>query len=294
MTGAKLPDFEERFASVRGVRIRYFVGGAGEPLVLVHGLGGGAANWVELAPALARRRHVLVPDLPGHGLSESLPAGSGLSAFADRVGLLAEREGMLPAAVVGHSFGGATALQLALRRPGDVTGIVLAAAAGISSGRPLARVLVPVFGETRPGRVVAPIRRLISRTLWLRYAVFSWWGASDPPAMPGSAVEGFLGPYAHHADTLTAGLALIREDPRPDLGGVRCPCLVLWGARDHQLPVSDAFEYARRLRAPLRVIPDCGHLLIGERADCCLDAIEWFLALIPGRRPAATGAARQP
>jgi pimeloyl-ACP methyl ester carboxylesterase len=59
---------------------------------------------------------------------------------------------------------------------------------------------------------------------------------------------------------------------------VRCPSLVLWGARDNQLPVGDAFDYARRLRARLRVIADCGHLLIGERPQACADAIADFLA----------------
>ncbi len=288
MAGAKLADFEERFADVEGARVRYFVGGAGEPLVLLHGLGGGAANWGELAPALARRRRVLVPDLPGHAGSGPFPERAPLETFAAAVGLVAEREQMLPAPVVGHSFGGVTALGLAMLRPADVSGVVLAAAAGISSSRRLAQAVIPVIGFTRPGRVVAPIRGRIAASPWLRYPVFSWWGASDPGAMPASAVEGFLAPYALHRDTLTAGLALLREDPRRELTRVRCPCLVLWGARDNQVPVSDAFDYARRLRAPLRVIPDCGHLLIGERPDCCLDAILQFLSSLAGGSAAAS------
>jgi pimeloyl-ACP methyl ester carboxylesterase len=53
--------------------------------------------------------------------------------------------------------------------------------------------------------------------------------------------------------------------------------LVLWGARDRQVPLEDGFEYARRLRAPLRVIADCGHLLIGERPEVCARAaLEFF------------------
>ena len=44
------------------------------------------------------------------------------------------------------------------------------------------------------------------------------------------------------------------------------------------MPLSDGMEYARRLGAPLRVIADCGHLLIGERPDACLRAIREFLA----------------
>ena len=42
-------------------------------------------------------------------------------------------------------------------------------------------------------------------------------------------------------------------------------------------PLGDAFEYTRRLRARLRVIPACGHLLIGERPDACALAIDDFL-----------------
>src|SRR5919204_2845650 len=91
------PGFATRWATIRGARIRYFVAGDGPPVVLVHGLGGAASNWVEVAPALARRRRVLVPDLPGHAGSAPLPAAPNLNAFADRVALLAEREAMLPA-----------------------------------------------------------------------------------------------------------------------------------------------------------------------------------------------------
>ena len=57
---------------------------------------------------------------------------------------------------------------------------------------------------------------------------------------------------------------------------MRCPVLVLWGARDRQVPLEDGFEYARRLGAPLRVIADCGHLLIGERPDVCARAVLEF------------------
>lgn len=279
MTGATslLPGFEERFADVKGVRLRYFVGGAGPPLVLVHGLGGAASNWVELAPELARRRRVLIPELPGHGGSSPLPAAPSLDPYADRLALVAEREGMLPAPIVGHSLGGVVALRIALRRPGEVSALVLAAAAGISSATRRAEYALTIVGVMRPGRRIAPYRGLVARSPWLRHLVFGHWSVSDAPALSPRAAEGFLAGPALHTDTMSAGRALVADDPRRDLGGVGCPCLVLWGARDNQLPIGDAFEYARRLRAPLRVIPDCGHLLIGERPDACLDAIETFL-----------------
>src|SRR5256885_13547323 len=104
----ELPGFEERFAEARGCRLRYLVAGEGETLVLVHGLGGSAANWLALAPLLLPGRRVLVPELPGHGGSDPLPAAASLNAYADPIaGLLHE-----PAALVRPSPGGARSLPL--------------------------------------------------------------------------------------------------------------------------------------------------------------------------------------
>ena len=276
MSDAKpeLPGFEERFAEVRGARVRYLVAGEGETLVLVHGLGGSAANWLALAPLLLPGRRVLVPELAGHGGSDPLPAAASLNAYADRIaGLLDE-----PAAIVGHSLGGAVALRLAIRRPELVRALVLAGAAGISSGKRRARYGLTVTGLLKPARKIAPYRRRVARSALLKTLVFGRWGASDPPALPEDVAEAFLSGPARHTDTVSAVRALVRDDPRPDLDRVKCSTLLLWGARDNQLPIGDAFEYARRLRAPLRAIADCGHLLIGERPDACADAIEAFLS----------------
>lgn len=277
MTDAKLPALEERFAELKGSRMRYFVGGEGPPLILVHGLGGAAANWTELAPLLVPNHRLLVPDLPGHGGSEALPAVSGLEPFADRVAALAALEGMLPAPVVGHSLGGAVVLRLALRHPDDVSAVVLAAAAGLSLGSIWGRQLQSVFSTVRPGRLAARWRGLVSRSLLLRRFVFGFVSVADPGSLTNEAVEGFLAAQLLHTDVDSAWQALRADDPRQELEAVRCPVLVLWGAEDVQLPLDDAFEYARRLRAPLRVIPGCGHLLIGERPDACADAIDDFL-----------------
>jgi pimeloyl-ACP methyl ester carboxylesterase len=282
VTYAKLAGLEERIAEVKGVRMRYFVGGSGPPLVLVHGLGGAASNWTELAPLLARRHRLLVPDLPGHGRSTALPAVSGLEPYADRVALVAEREGMLPAPVVGHSLGGMVVLRLALRRPDDVKAIVLAGAAGLSIGNVFGRQLLSLFTAVRPGRIAARHRSWVARSPRLRKLVFGFVSVSDPVALTNEAVEGFLAAQLLHTDVDGAWQALRADDPRQELEAIGCPVLVLWGAEDVQLPLDDAFEYTRRLRAQLRVIPGCGHLLIGERPDACERAIEDFLDLRDG------------
>jgi len=278
VTDAKLPGLEERFAEAKGVRMRYFVGGQGPPLVLVHGLGGAASNWTELTPLLAARHRLLVPDLPGHGGSTALPAVSGLEPFADRVALVAELEGMLPAPVVGHSLGGLVVLRLALRRPDDVQALVLAGAAGLSVGNVWGRQLLSIFTSVRPGRLAGRYRGWVSRSPLLRRVVFGVVSVADPVGLTDEAVEGFLAAHLLHTDVDSAWQALRADDPRQELEAIRCPVLVLWGAEDAQLPLDDAFEYTRRLRARLRVIPGCGHLLIGERPEPCADALERFLS----------------
>lgn len=280
MTAARLlPGFVERLTQVKGTRVRSFVGGpeGGEPLLLLHGLGGAAANWALLAPQLARTRRVCVVDLPGHAGSEPLPAAPGLAPFADRAAAVAESEGLLPADVVGHSLGGLVALRLAVRRPEAVRRLVLAAAAGISSSTRGAERVLAFLGWVQPGRKISPHWRVVARSDRLKRAIFGHWFAADPAGLTERAVEALLSEVNLSADTDSAWRALTRDDPRRDLHLVRAQCLVLWGASDNQLPLVDAVDYARRLHAPLRVIADCGHLLIVERPDACLDAIEGFL-----------------
>ena len=278
MTDAKrIAGLEERRAEVGGASLRYFVGGSGPPLVLVHGLAGAAANWVELAPLLARRHRLLIVELPGHGGSEPLPAAPTLDPYADCVVELARLEGLLPAPLVGHSLGGAVALRAAERHPGEVAAVVLLAAAGISSARKTFEGSVTYALLGRPGRAVAPFRKLIARAPWARWLVFGHWQVDDPPALSAAATEGFLSGPALHSDVRQAAQALRAGDERFGLDRVRCPCLCVWGANDRMVPLGDGFDYARRLGAPLRVIAGCGHLLIGERPGACAHAIETFL-----------------
>jgi pimeloyl-ACP methyl ester carboxylesterase len=271
---SELDGFEERFVEARGCRLRCLVAGSGDPVMLVHGLGGAAANWLALAPLLVPGRRLIVPELPGHGGSEPLPAAPSLNAYADRLAPLLHE----PAAVVGHSLGGAIALRLAIRHQDRVRALVLAGSAGISSGSRRARYSLTMTGLLKPGKRIAPHRRRVAQSALLKTIVFGRWGASDPPALSAELAEAFLAGPARHTDTVSAARALMRDDPRTDLDRVRCPTFLLWGARDHQLPIGDAFEYARRLRAPLRAIADCGHLLIAERPEACADAIGEFLA----------------
>lgn len=266
---------------MKGVRLRWFVGGEGPPILLVHGLGGAGSNWVELAPELARDHRVVVPDLPGHGGSAPLPALPNLEPFADRLGLVLEREEAVPAIVVGHSLGCVVALRLAMRRPDLVRGLVLFSAAGIGSSTRRAKQALWLSSLVRPGRFLAPHRERIARSERLRALVWGSWATPDGTTVSPRATVGLLEGAAFYTDVASAAMALAADDPRVQLERVRCPSLVVWGARDPQVPIDDAFEYSRRLGAPLRVVAGAGHLVIAERPEACLDAMRTFLDGIP-------------
>ena len=268
----------EGFAARRLGGLRYFVGGEGPPLVLLHGLGGMATNWRLLAPALAAERRVIIPELPGHGGSAPLRGATTLDPFAEAVLIVLEAERAVPAPWVGHSMGALVALRAAALQPGAVTGVVLAAGAGISSATRLGEATVTVLGTVKPGRVIGRKAHALAESRLGRRLVFGWWGVADTDGLDPAMAEAFLSGPPQHTDTVTAGRALVASDPRTDLDRVICPCLCLWGGSDNWVPLKDGIEYARRLRAPLRVIADCGHLLIGERPDAVLAAIRAFLA----------------
>jgi pimeloyl-ACP methyl ester carboxylesterase len=269
--------FESRVAEVDGVRTRYFLGGEGPPLVVVHGLGGAAVNFTELGPLLARRRRVLIPDLPGHGRSDPLERVDGLTSYVEHIAALAELEGMFPAPVLGYSMGGVIALRLAVSRPNDVSALALVSAAGIVSVTRRAQVWLAITGVLRPAQVMTRFRTTFARRPRLRWLPFGLWGAVDPPALSPQGVLGFLEGPSQHTDVGAAGRALLKDDPRSDLARVGCHVLLLWGARDRLVPLDDGFEYARRLRAPIRTLPAAGHLLIGEQPHECAQILQRFL-----------------
>ncbi len=224
----RLEGFEERELDWRGTRLRYAAGGDGPPLVLVHGLGGTIENWRALAPSLAARHRVLVPDLPGHGRSSPLPDARDVDALAEAVLGIADAEEIGGAVWIGHSLGGVVALRAAVLRPASVRGIVLAAAAGIGSTSRGARVTLTVLGVASPGRLIAPHRQAWARSRLGRRTAFGWWGVADPDALEPELAEAFLVGPAHHTDTRQAGRALFASDPRSELDRVTCPCLCLW------------------------------------------------------------------
>jgi pimeloyl-ACP methyl ester carboxylesterase len=113
-------DSRHRFAEVEGCRLHWVELGesnANPPLVLLHGLADSHLTWKGLGPSLMRDRRVLIPDLPGHGLSEHPDASYDLTWYARRMARWLETLDLDTVDVVGHSFGGGVAQAMLLQCP---------------------------------------------------------------------------------------------------------------------------------------------------------------------------------
>ncbi|MGA3121832.1 MAG: alpha/beta fold hydrolase [Polyangiaceae bacterium] len=128
-----------RFTRVEGVDLHWAEFGkpSGKPpLVLLHGLNDCYLTWRAIAPLLATDRLVLVPDLPGHGLSGRPDASYELRWYAHVMARWFEALALDGVDVVGHSFGGGVAQVLLLECPGRVRRLVLVSSGGL--GREIA------------------------------------------------------------------------------------------------------------------------------------------------------------
>jgi len=113
------------YADINNARIRYLDKGSGPPLLLIHGLGASHADWQKQIDFFARVFRVIAPDLRGHGDSE----GEGpynVDRLATDLSQLLDLLKVGSFFVIGHSMGGAVAMQLALFKPERVKKLVLA------------------------------------------------------------------------------------------------------------------------------------------------------------------------
>jgi pimeloyl-ACP methyl ester carboxylesterase len=100
--------------------LHYLERGQGEPLVLIHGLGGSGADWAFQVEALEKRFRVIVPDLPGSGYSPPPRDEYTIAGCASAVWSLLDHLGVPRTNIIGFSLGGAVALEMAAQRPTSV------------------------------------------------------------------------------------------------------------------------------------------------------------------------------
>ena len=113
-----------QYALINGARLYYADQGQGPPMLLIHGLGASHADWESQIAHFSRFFRVIAPDLRGHGESEAVPPYS-IERFATDLLQLVDQLGLGGYALIGHSMGGAVAMQMAMLKPDRVVKLVL-------------------------------------------------------------------------------------------------------------------------------------------------------------------------
>ena len=262
----------------------------GEVVVLVHGIAGSAQTWQPVLAELARRRdprHVIVPDLVGHGSSSAPWADYSLGGYATGIRDLLAALGYDHAAIVGHSLGGGVVQQFALQFPQHCDRLVLVATGGL--GREVSPVL---RAATLPGAEwVLPAlthRHVVSTAGWLAHTATR--------ALPGLAQwwNGSVGESARSLTSLTdpvhrrAFLHTVRSVIDPGGQRVRAsdrlyltvglPTLIVWGTADTMIPVAHGHRAHHLIPGSrLELFDGAGHFPHADRPERFTDLLVEFL-----------------
>ena len=259
----------EEMVSVRGIRIRVARAGQGPPLLLINGLGASLEMWDALVGQLSGRELVAF-DLPGAGLSGHRRWPMRMPELANTTGALLTSLGYERVDVLGYSFGGLLAQELAYRFASRVRRLVLAATTpGIPSVPPyphvalmmlsparyhderLARFIVPRIAGGRTARDPQTLHAGLSLRL------------ARPPSLTG---------YVHQLYAATGWSSY------PWLHRLRQPTFVLHGDNDPVVPLINARFLARCIAgARLHVVRGGGHLFLLDEPRTAARAITRFL-----------------
>jgi pimeloyl-ACP methyl ester carboxylesterase len=247
-------------------------GGAGEPLVLIHGIGHTWRGWKPMLPRLERNFDVLAVDLPGFGHSPPLPPGteSTPEALADAVERAMEAAPFERAVVCGNSLGGWIALELARR--GRASAVVAISPAGLQHAREKAwgrNMLLAMRWAARNAPAPEPLlRSRLGSALFAGPVVARPWRL-DPDDVPEvlrlfADAPGFDATLPHTFDGQPKGLQEIDV-----------PVLVLWGTRDVLLLPRQGRRFERLIpTAELRYLRGLGHTPMSDDPELLAEAIE--------------------
>jgi pimeloyl-ACP methyl ester carboxylesterase len=251
---AGIPAIEHRL-ELAGVSTAVLEGGAGPPIVLLHGPGASAAHWMRVIPGLVPTHRVIAPDLPGQGAS----AVGGGPLDADRVltwlGELIDRTCPSPPALVGYALGGAIAARFAAGHPDRIGRLVLVDALGLAALEP-----APEFGRALHGFLTQPSEETHD-VLW-RYCALDLAGVRTGL---GERWEPFRAANVDLARTLSVQVALgalMQHFGAPaiasaELARITVPTTLIWGRHDLATPLPVAEAASERHAWPLHVIEDC-------------------------------------
>jgi 3-oxoadipate enol-lactonase len=248
--------------------IRYWMAGPDDaPLVvLTHGATADHTMFDDLVPALARRYRVLTWDVPGHGLSQPLPADFGMDRLVmDELALL-DLVGVRKAVVVGQSMGGNLAQEVVFRHPGRVAALVLIDCT--DNFQKLSAIEKMSLASAGPIFALYPFKTLKRQS-------------AEASADTQQARERIAAMMERVADKKSYIEILMRTTDvlhyEPDFR-IDCPLLMLLGDRDRLGNIAKAMPaMAQREGVSLRIVGGAGHVSNMDQPDDVNAAILSFL-----------------
>jgi pimeloyl-ACP methyl ester carboxylesterase len=273
--------FTGRFAEVNGVRLHYFIGGRGSPVILLHGYAQTGHMWLPVMPLLAGRHTVVVPDLRGAGGSSKPESGYDKKNMAVDIRELASKLGLDRVAVAGHDIGLMVAYALAAQFPQAVERVALMDAflPGIGRWKDvwLMRDLwhFHFYGEV-PLALVKGRERTYLEHFWNDFAADPKRSVPEEDrriyakayAKPGAMRAGFE--YFRNFERDAEDFAALSASPLP------MPVLVLAGEKAGG---SFLIEQARLVASDVRglIVPGSGHWVMEESPQTVIPALVEFL-----------------
>ncbi len=257
-----------------GYRLHYFeaspAGGAGTPLVLVHGLGARGEDWAAMIPGLAAQGfHVYVPDLLGYGRSPKPDVDYSISLEEQMIAQFMQTMHVPRADVGGWSMGGWVAMKMALDHPEMVDRLVIYDSAGTyfpATWEPDLFTPVDLAGLGKLVAILSPKAR----------------------PLPNFAAEAALRKLEGNAWVLRRSMASMtsgRDLLDFRLYQISQPMLIVWGAQDELIPLSVGEAIHKNVpQSVLNIVDGCGHLAPAECARPVVDGTVAFLKAEPPMR----------
>jgi pimeloyl-ACP methyl ester carboxylesterase len=254
--------FDKHETTVDGERVVYLEGGHGDPVVLLHGLGGNKDAWDGFGKIITPSNHVFALDLPGFGDSARSEGGDyGYAAQVLRLEKILRALGIRRFHLVGHSMGGGLAGLYAGSHPGDIQSLGLIAPTGIKTTEPSEY-------QKQLEKKQDPLS-VSDKADFDRMLAFLF---DSPPEIPGIVARGLAKEAVRNApfnrrvgEKLLAGDLAFLEPVLPTL---TMPVFVLWCDHDRIIHPSGADTLRSALpNANVQIMKGCGHLPHVERPD---------------------------
>jgi pimeloyl-ACP methyl ester carboxylesterase len=278
-------------------------GGDGEPMLMVHGLGGNALNWMAVGPELAKRYHAIAIDLVGFGQTPLHNRAATVGANAGLVAAFIEKVIGRPVVLMGNSMGGHIAILVSADHPRWVSECILVdpAVPVVRVSRPDPLMIGVAAALSIPGLAEVLVQRrlrMLGPEALVRQALAL--ASADPSRVDPKVVEAHVQLTRERAHLglqnsrafvqASRSIGLRMADPRfwAHVKRVTAPTLVIHGSLDRIIPLAAARELVRRRPDwTLRILDGVGHVPMMEAPGEFLNVLLDWLANRVVSEPAA-------